>query len=112
MSEPDFIVESTSEDEPTAKGVERTGWETVVFELEDEESLLRTLSFGLFDSGDGALEADLRVGAVAEGLGRRAAAAAERRLLHRNRIAESVGKRELTLDDIRAVVFDLDVDGH
>jgi hypothetical protein len=111
MSEADFIVESTSEDETTAKGVERTGWETVVFELEDEESLL-PLSFGLFDSGDCALEADLRVGAVAEGLGGGAAAAAERRLLHRNRIAKSVGERELTLDDIRAVVFDLDVDRH
>ena len=94
------------------KGVERTGWEDVVFELEDEESLLRTLSFGLLDGGDGALEADLRVGAVAEGLGSRATAAAERRLLHRDRIAKSIGERELTLDDIRAVVLDLDVDGH
>jgi hypothetical protein len=37
MSEADFVIESTSEDITPVKGVERTGWETVVFELEDEE---------------------------------------------------------------------------
>jgi hypothetical protein len=38
MSEADFVIESTGEADITPmKGVELTGWEVVVFELEDEE---------------------------------------------------------------------------
>src|SRR6478609_3116842 len=63
------------------------------------------LLFRLLNGGGRSLEADLRVRAVAEGFCGRAAAAAERSLLHGDLVPVHVGEPELALDDVRAVVF-------
>jgi len=104
MNDLEFIQERENETRRTSNVL--TGWETVVFQVEDEPGVRFLHRFVR------AFESDLRVSAVAERLDRRSAATAERRFLDFDRIALRVGEGELPFDNVGTVVADLDVDGH
>src|SRR5205085_11254554 len=72
------------------------------------ESLL--FRFRVGDRGVRALEADLRMRAVAERLDSGTAAAAERLLAHRNLVALRVSEAEIAVDEERSVFRELDRD--
>src|SRR5438094_9088880 len=75
-------------------------------------ALLSFRFFLFFYRGHRALKSDLRMRPVAERLRRRAAAAAQRAFHDRNRISLRIGECEITFDDVRAVIANLDGYAH